>query len=188
MVVREVSRGAENLKLSDIIRILNPKLSDKRREILRHFVKVSKIKNMCIHPPRQFKAINTALSNHWTVWNSTVTIGQLDKAQAVHWTVEHSADQPSDSLTQHWLTIGLLDTALSDHWTVSKSTIWPSDIWTQHCPTIGQLDKAQSDHWTVGHSAHQPSDSWTHHWTTIGLLNTALSNHWTVWQSLVQHF
>ena len=63
--------------------------------------------------------LDTALLNNWTVWNSTLRpLDKLDKAQSEHFTVEHSAGQPSDSLTHHSLTIGLLDKSLSNHWTV----------------------------------------------------------------------
>ena len=84
-----------------------------------------------------------------------------------HWTVGHSAVQPLDSLTEHYLTFGKLDRALSDNWTVGQSTVRPL-------------------HWTVQHAADQPSNSLTQHWLTIGLLDTALSNHCTVWQSIIQ--
>ena len=50
--------------------------------------------------------LHTQLTCHWTDGQSSPTIGQLDSQLTSYWTVGHSADQPSDSLTQHCTTIG----------------------------------------------------------------------------------
>ena len=65
------------------------------REILQHFAKVGKKSKLCLYTLQGTVQPLDSLKQH------CLTIGQLDKAQSDRWTVEHSADQPSDSLTQH---------------------------------------------------------------------------------------
>ena len=55
------------------------------------------------------------------------TIGQLDTALSNYWTVWRSTVRPLDSCTQHSPTIWQLDTTLTNHWTVGHNTDQPLD-------------------------------------------------------------
>ena len=63
--------------------------------------------------------LDKAQSDHLIVEHST--------ALSDHWTVGQSTVQPLDSLTQHYTIFEKLDTGLSNHWTVGKSTVRPFD-------------------------------------------------------------
>ena len=116
-------------------------------------------RNLCVFSAKYvFPKFQSTQYGFFQVWlkKQCFTTGQWDKAQSDHWTVEHSAYQPSDSLTQHWLTMGQFDRDSSELLIVGK---------------------AQADQSTVGHLAHQPLESWTQHWPTNRLWDTELSNH-----------
>ena len=101
-------------------------------------------------------AENVKLQNYNKFYFSLLRKGLLDEAMSNHWTVWHSTVRTLDSWTLSWPAIGQLDTQLTSYWTVAPITIRSLESWTLDWPAIGQLDTALTNHWTVRHSTVQP--------------------------------
>ena len=80
-------QGCRKFRTVRYIEILNPKLSDKMPEILRHFSKVSKKSKLCLYT-LQDNYIVKLLTDCWT--QHCPTIGQFETALSDHWRVEQS--------------------------------------------------------------------------------------------------